>query len=206
MNKRAATTVTALMLALLALGLMGCAHNRPSEKPPIPLQQNLAAQPRYKPQAASSFYDDGLAMRLPVEGTVARGSIRDDSVYFAGKTGRGAPADANPLPISMALLERGRDRYDVFCTPCHGATGDGGGTVIKRGMIAPPSFHEQRLVDTADGHIYDVIANGVRNMPAYKYQIPVEDRWAIVAYFRALQRSQRATLEDVPSDKRQPVQ
>lgn len=202
-NNLAMPAMVGLLIGLIiASGLMGCARGRPSENTPIHLNQNMDDQPRYKPQAASTFYDDGSAMRLPIDGTVARGSLREDSVYFVGRLVNGSLVKNNPMPLSMELLERGKDRYQIYCTPCHGATGSGQGTIIKRGMLAPPSFHEQRLVDTADGHLYDVITNGVRNMPAYKYQIPVDDRWAIVAYVRALQRSQRATLNDVPENKR----
>ncbi|MBD3257074.1 c-type cytochrome [candidate division GN15 bacterium] len=199
--------ITSLALVLLAsLGLVliaGCAQERPSKRPPIHLQQNMDDQPRYNPQAESPFFDNNATMRLPVEGTVARGSLREDGAYFFGLSAQGELVETSPVATTMSTLERGRDRYDIFCAPCHGLTGDGNGSIIVRGMLKPPSFHEQRLVDTADGHIYDVIANGIRNMPAYKYQISVEDRWAIVAYFRALQASQRAKLEDLPADEQQ---
>jgi hypothetical protein len=173
----------------------------PSEKPPIHLVQNMDDQPKVKPQSESGFYADGLAMRLPVEGTVARGMLRPDSSFFyEGRDNEGRLVAESPLITTMELLERGRGRFDIYCAPCHGRAGNGVSTVVKRGMLAPPSFHEQRLRDTADGHFFDVMTNGVRNMPPYKYQIPAEDRWAIVAYIRALQRSQNASEKDLPSD------
>jgi mono/diheme cytochrome c family protein len=105
-----------------------------------------------------------------------------------------------PVKLTSILLERGQKRYNIYCTPCHGLTGSGQGIVIKRGFLPPPSFHLDRLRDIEDGHIFDVISKGIRNMPSYSYQIPVADRWAIVGYFRALQRSQNATLKDIPED------
>jgi len=196
--------LTATILGLILV--TGCARNRPSDKPPIHLNTNMDEQPKYKPQAASEFFVNGQAMRQPVEGTVARGWLREDAVYFTGKTETGKLVKENPVPVTMVLLERGRERFDIYCSPCHGRTGaaqDIKSIVVQKGMLAPPSFHEQRLRDIEDGHIFDVITNGIRNMPPYKYQIPVEDRWSIVAYFRALQRSQNATVEDVPESMRQ---
>ena len=193
-----------VIMAIVALVVLaGCARNRPSEKPPIHFNQNMDDQPRFKQQTYSAFYDNHSAMRMPVEGTVARGSLREDSVFYTGYDGKGRLVKTNPLPMTMDLLRRGEERFNIYCSSCHGRTGDGQGAVVIRGLIAPPSFHEQRLVDTGDGHIFEVITNGLRNMPTYKYQIPVEDRWAIVAYFRALQRSQRAHIEDIPADMRQ---
>ena len=186
-------------ILLVALMMLGCSAKQPSRNEPIHLHQNMDDQPRINPQAESGFYADGLGMRLPVEGTVARGWLRTDSLnYYTGFEQNGRPVETNPLPITMELMERGRERYEIFCTPCHGQIGTGQGIVVKKGMLMPPSFHEDRLVDTADGHFYDVITNGIRNMPAYRVQIPVEDRWAIVAYVRALQRSRQGTIDDIP--------
>lgn len=102
----------------------------------------------------------------------------------------------------MQLLQRGQERFNIYCSPCHGKTGDGKGIIVQRGMLPPPSFHEARLLQAPDGHFFDVISNGIRNMPTYRHQIPVSDRWAIVAYLRALQRSQNATINDIPVDLR----
>ena len=102
----------------------------------------------------------------------------------------------------MQLIERGQQRFNIYCSPCHGRTGDGRGIVVQRGLLPPPSFHDDRLRKVGDGHIFDVISNGIRNMPSYRAQIPVDDRWAIVSYFRALQRSQNASINDVPAEMR----
>jgi hypothetical protein len=192
----------AITLALLAL-VVGCTRQRPSDKPPIHLNQNMDDQEKYKAQAPSPFFDDGKAMRNPVEGTVARGQLREDVVYYTGKDRSGKLVTDNPVQITMELLRRGQDRYDIYCSPCHGRVGDAQSMVVQRGWVPPPaSLHDDRLRDIEDGHIFDVITNGIRNMPAYKYQIAVEDRWAIVAYFRALQKSQNAGSDEVPASAR----
>lgn len=194
-----------ILLALLVIVASGCTRQRPSEKPPIHPNPNMDSQPRYDPQAPSEFFADGKAMRAPVAGTVARGWLRDDPVLYTGKDARGAFVKDSPVPADMEMLKRGQQRYDIFCSPCHSRVGDGRGIMIQRGYIPPPSFHEQRLRDTTDGYFFDVITHGVRNMPAYQYQVPVEDRWAIIAYVRALQRSKNATIEDIPEDIRKTV-
>jgi mono/diheme cytochrome c family protein len=191
-----------ITLALLAL-VVGCTRNRPSDKTPIHLNQNMDDQEKYKAQAASPFFNDGKAMRNPVEGTVARGQLRENVVYYTGKDQNGKLVKESPVPLTMDLLKRGQERYDIYCSPCHGRIGDAQSMVVKRGWVPPPaSLHDDRLRDIEDGHIFDVITNGIRNMPAYKYQIPVEDRWAIVAYFRALQKSQNASADEVPASAR----
>ena len=141
-------------------------------------------------------------------GTVARGELNGDDAYYRG-TGGEDWIETLPIPVTMQLMERGRERFDVFCAPCHGLAGAGDGMVAKRaeelqeGTWTPPaSFHSELVRGRADGHLFNTITNGIRNMPAYAPQIPVEDRWAIVAYIRALQRSQGAPLEDVPADLR----
>jgi mono/diheme cytochrome c family protein len=105
----------------------------------------------------------------------------------------------------MDLMQRGRERYNIFCSPCHDQTGSGQGIVIKKGFLPPPTFHQQRLREVEDGHLYEVIRNGIRNMPSYRHQISVADRWAIVAYVRAMQRSQNARLEDIPAQMRETI-
>jgi len=202
MNRRWQIGVIILMAAGVAW-LSGCGRNQPSERPPIHLNQNMDEQPKFKPQAAGSFFTDGSAMRLPVAGTVARGWLREDSVFFLGRDGQGRLVRKIPVAVTMDLLRRGRERFDIFCAPCHGRTGLGQGTVVARGMPPPPNFHDDRLRTIEDGHIFDVMTNGFRNMPTYRYQIPVADRWAIVAYFRALQRSRQATRDDLPSEQRE---
>lgn len=152
-------------------------------------------QPKYEPYEKSEFFADGRAMRPPVEGTVARGQLRDDAALFTGKDGAAFVATI-PLPVDEALMRRGRERYDIFCTPCHGVRGLGNGMVVQRGYRTPASFHEERLRGQPDGYFFDVITHGFGAMPDYAAQVPVKDRWAIVAYVRALQISRNGTPAD----------
>jgi len=155
-------------------------------------RQDMADQPRYNPLAPSTFFADGRSERPLVQNTVARGSIAYDALVI--------PKDSNafPLPVTAALLERGQDRYRIFCTPCHGLQGDGNGFVAMRGMKHPPSYHIERLRDAPVGYFYDVVTNGFGVMPDYAEQIPPPDRWAIVAYIRALQLSRNAKVSELP--------
>ena len=162
-------------------------------------------QQKYRAQAYSPFFDDGATMRVPVAGTVARGELRDDDVFYRGKTAAGDFVRKGPLPVTMQLLERGQERYDIYCSPCHSRVGDGRGIMVTRGYVPPPSFHTDRIREFPDGQIFDVISNGVRNMPSYRHQIPPGDRWAIAAYLRAVQRSQKASVEDIPVELRDKV-
>lgn len=184
----------------------GCYQGRPSKDEPIHLNPNMDNQPKYRPQAESNFFEDSSTMRTPVEGTIARGELREDSRYYFGKEENGEFIKKLPVEINMSLLLRGQERFNIYCSPCHSRIGDGRGIVVERGMVPPTSYHIDRLREVPDGQIFDVITNGIRNMPAYKYQIPVEDRWAIVAYFRALQRSQNATIIDIPEDMKDKIQ
>ncbi len=161
-------------------------------------QQQMADQPRHKPLGKSRFFADGRASRPPVEGTVARGALRDDEHFFTGAVG-GKPAERAPLAVTESLLRRGRERYEIFCAPCHDRVGNGRGMIVRRGYRAPPSYHTERLRAAPDGRLFDVMTRGFGQMPAYAGQIPPADRWAIVAYIRALQLSQRAALADAPA-------
>ena len=167
-------------------------------------------QPRYEPLQASEFFDDGSSARLPVPGTVARGQLDVDEHLHSGRVD-GTDAATFPFPIDREGLERGRQRYEIYCTPCHGALGDGRGMIVRRGFNPPPSFHEPRgsrptdsPVPTYDdlrkappGHFFRVITEGHGTMYSYASRIPVDDRWKIVAYIRALQLSRHATLDDL---------
>ena len=179
---------------------ISCSQERPSTDPPIHLNPNMDDQPKYEAMEESQFFLDKSAMRVPVEGTVARGRLNENTVYYYGKSNSGELIKKMPVKLSRQVLERGQKRYDIYCSPCHGLTGTGQGIVIKKGYLPPPSFHIDRLRDIEDGYIFDVISNGIRNMPSYRHQIQVADRWAIVSYIRALQRSQNATLNDIPED------
>lgn len=197
MKRSVATLVIAgVVLATLA----GCTRHRPSDKPPVHLNPNMDMQPRYNPQAESKFFEDGATMRQPVPGTVARGWLHDDAAYYTGLTDNGDTVRTNPVPVTLELLKHGEERFNIYCSPCHSRVGDGKGIVTQRGYIPPPTFHQERLLKERDGHFFLVMTNGIRNMPTYRYQVPVADRWAIVAYIRALQRAQNASLNDVPTE------
>jgi mono/diheme cytochrome c family protein len=157
--------------------------------------------PRLDPLEASTFFADGQAARPTVANTVARGQLRQDEHLYQGRV-NGELADAFPMPVTAEVMARGQERYNVFCTPCHGPAGHGDGIVVQRGFKAPPSYHEERLRAAPVGYYFDVMTNGFGAMQDYAAQIPVADRWAIAAYLRALQLSQRATVNDVPADRR----
>jgi mono/diheme cytochrome c family protein len=160
-------------------------------------RQDMHDQPKYEALEASQFFADGRSVRPQVEGTVARGELRLDEHLYAGLV-NGSPAETFPFPISQADLERGRERYDIYCSPCHGETGDGLGMVVQRGFPRPPSFHEERIVTMPPGHYVDVITRGLGRMFPYADRVKPHDRWRIAAYLRALQRSRKGTIEDVP--------
>ena len=163
--------------------------------------QKMAEAPRYDPLEPSSFFADGSSARpLPTD-TVPRGRLRDDQALFTGKL-NGADVDQFPLPITRQDIDRGQERFDIYCAVCHGRAGYGDGMVVQRGFSRPPSFHVDRLRQAPVGHFFDVVTNGFGSMPSYAAQVPVSDRWAIIAYVRALQLSQSATLDDVPSEAR----
>jgi len=161
-------------------------------------RQDMHDQAKYKPYRSSPFFDDGRASRPLPPDTVARGHLREDVLLYTGKNG-GSFADTFPGPVSAATLLRGQERYNIYCTPCHDAVGKGDGMIVQRGYRRPPSLHEERLRQQSVGYFFDVISNGFGVMPSYAQQIPVDDRWAIVAYVRALQLSQNAQVADVPA-------
>jgi hypothetical protein len=156
----------------------------------------MANQPKNRPLSPSEFFDDGRSERPLVENTVARGSIAEDELFV--------PKDSNnfPLPVNRELLQRGEERYKIFCTPCHGLQGDGNGMIAMRGMKHPPSFHQERLRQAPNGYFFNTITNGFGAMYGYSAQIPPRDRWAIIAYVRALQLSRNAKVADLPAELR----
>ena len=161
-------------------------------------RQDMHNQPKYRGLRASEFFADGSSARPLVEGTVARGTLQEDEAFFTGKIDK-ATVKEFPIPIDEALLNRGEERYNIYCSPCHDKTGGGNGMVIQRGFARqPPSYHIDRLRQADVGYFYDVITNGFGVMPDYRAQIAPRDRWAIVAYIRALQYSQHAPASDVP--------
>ncbi len=163
-------------------------------------------QPREDTYDTSAFFENGQSARPLVAGTVARGELRADRHRYAGKTKDLKPVDTFPFPVDRPVLARGRERYMIFCSPCHGAVGDGRGMIVQRGFSPPPSFHTDRLRKEPVGHYFHVITNGFGAMYPYASRIPPDDRWAIIAYVRALQLSRNARLDDLPPDARRPFQ
>jgi hypothetical protein len=175
-----------VVLALLAGG--GC-------------RRDMQDQPRYEPYESSAFFKDGRASRHLVAGTVARGHLDEDNALVTGKTKTGY-VSALPMPLTREILERGQQRYNIYCSPCHDRAGSGGGMIVQRGYKAPPSLHEDRLRGMPLGYFFGVMTNGFGVMPGYAPQVPPDDRWAITAYIRALQLAEHATLDDVPEGER----
>ncbi len=185
--RSSASFTAALLFCLYAIGLAGCGS----------LRQDMANQPRENPLSPSSFFPDGRSARPVTENTVMRGSLEEDALLV--------PKDSNtfPLPLTKELLQRGQERYGIFCQPCHGIQGDGQGMVAMRGMKHPPSFHQERLRAVPQGYIFDVVTNGFGAMYGYSSQIPPRDRWAIIAYVRALQLSRNAPANELPANLRE---
>ncbi len=198
-----------LLLALsLALPLaMGCRGN-PSEDPPLHWQRQMFTQDKGKAQRENTFFNDGRSMRPLVEGTVTADAPLELGPYETGKdeSGNFVAKWPSEVTVSADFLARGQDRYNIYCAPCHDRTGSGNGLVVQRankvGRWQPTSYFDERIMTMPVGQLFDTITNGARTMPGYAYQVPIRDRWAIVSYVRALQKSQRATLADVPESQR----
>jgi mono/diheme cytochrome c family protein len=165
-------------------------------------RQDMHDQPKYIPLRESTFFADARSARPIVAGTVARGQLRDDELLYTGKM-NGADATMFPFAIDERVMARGQERFNIYCSPCHGRAGFGDGMVVRRGYRAPPSFHQDRLRNAPAGHFFDVVSNGFGAMPDYAAQVRPGDRWAIAAYIRALQLSEHATVNDVPAEERQ---
>jgi hypothetical protein len=164
-------------------------------------RQDMHDQPKYVPLRESSFFRDDRSARPLVEGTVARGQLHDDELLYTGKV-RGEDSPVFPFAVDARVMARGQERFNIYCAPCHGRTGQGDGMIVRRGYRRPPSLHQDRLRGAPAGHFFDVITNGFGAMPDYAAQVRAEDRWAIVAYVRALQLSEHAALADVPAADR----
>ena len=176
-----------VMLCLVAL-VCGC---RP----------DMYNQPRNNPLSTSDFFSDGAGARPLVPGTIARGHLEDDTAFYTGKIGTNLVTEF-PMPVTREVLERGRERFEIYCSVCHGYTGDGRGMIVQRGFPQPPSYHIDRLRQVPVGHFYDVITHGYGVMYPYASRVEPADRWAVAAYIRALQLSHDATLADIPADER----
>lgn len=177
-----------LLISALALCLAAC-------------RQDMHDQPRYKPLAGTDFFGDGRSARPVVEGTVARGQLRIDSARYTGKVD-GQDVDVFPFPITKEDLERGQQRFNIYCSPCHSRIGDGNGMIVRRGFRQAASYHTEKMIKAPVGHFFDVITNGFGAMPRYASRIEPDDRWRIAAYIRVLQLSENAKIDDVPADKR----
>lgn len=171
-----------------------------SELPPYHGWTDMDFQQKYLPEAASTLFPDGRAMRPLVEGTVAQGQLREDDAMYRGKNADGSFIADVPIQVDEATLKRGQERYNIYCAPCHDEAGSGHGMVVKRGYPLPIDLGSDRVKTMPDGEIFNVITNGVRNMPSYRKQIPVEDRWKIVTWVRVLNKSQHASTNDVPPE------
>lgn len=194
-----------LLVLVLGLGAFVACRGQVSEQPPVHLNPNMDTQEKYKAQSESKFWADKRTMRTPVEGTVGRGMLKEDDAYFRGKVGEAFVATI-PVEVDAAMMARGQERFNIYCAPCHDQTGSGKGLVSTRGLVPIPSYHDDRIRAMPDGELFNAITNGVRTMPSYRHQVPESDRWAIVAYIRALQRAQMASLDDVPAEKRTSLQ
>jgi mono/diheme cytochrome c family protein len=193
-SRRGAGLVRSLIVLSFLLCLAACQRTGPSF-------QKMGRQPKYDPYEPSDFFADGMSARPRIAGTVARGEVSNNPFMDSGKID-GQDGDGFPIPVTAQLLDRGHQRFNIYCSECHGRIGDGNGMIPSRGFRRPPSFHTEALRNAKTGHFFDVMTNGFGAMPPYAVQVPVADRWAIVAYIRALQLSQNGTLNDVPAGER----
>ena len=190
---RCGRALRAAALLIVGLGTAAC-------------RQDMFDQPKTKPLARSDFFGDGSGARPPVEGTVARGELKADRVFYTGIGPNGKFVATLPVPLTKDLLLRGQERFNIFCSPCHGRVGDGRGMIVQRGFKQPPSYHIDRLRAQPIGYFFDVITNGFGQMSSYAPQVPPADRWAIAAYIRALQLSQNAPLARVDARDRAAIE
>jgi hypothetical protein len=190
--RAASSRAAALGLSVCALLTSGC-------------RQDMHDQPKYKANGYSAFFADHRVNRPLVPHTVARGRLHEDDLLYRGRVD-GKLAEVYPMPITAEVLERGRQRYAIFCLPCHSPQGDGGGIAVQRGMKRPPSFHIERLQNAPPGYFYDVITNGFGSMYDYSERIDVNDRWAITAYVQTLQASQNMSLDELSAAEKQMMQ
>lgn len=182
----------AAVLPLVAAVMFGC--------------DPMSDQPKYTPLDASPLFADGTSARLPPQGTVAQGALPVSNEYHTGRAADGNLVAQSPVPVTMDLLRAGQKSFDIYCAPCHGRTGEGNGMIVQRGFPVPPSYHIERLRTAPDGHFFDVITRGIGNMMPYASVIPVDQRWAITAYIRALQLSQNAPVSALSPEERQQLQ
>jgi mono/diheme cytochrome c family protein len=176
------------VILLAAVALTGC-------------RQDMQDQPKYKYLRPTEFFPDGRSARPVLENTVARGQLHEDSVFYTGMV-NGQPTADFPIEVNRQVIDRGQERFNIYCSPCHGQLGNGLGMIVQRGFKQPPSYHTDRLRQAPVGHFYDVMTNGYGAMWKYSAQIEPRDRWAIAAYIRVLQASQNTNLSDLPEEDR----
>jgi mono/diheme cytochrome c family protein len=184
--------VLGVLVLTSLVAVTGCARGCTSSRPPIHLNPSMDDQPKVRPQTASTFFYNGASMREPVPGTVPIGGLQEDGVFFTGKGADGQFVATNPVTVDEAVLARGRERYGIYCQPCHDARGDGRGILFQRGSVPTATFHQDKVLKYPDGQLFDVITNGVGLMSGYRWPIAPADRWAIIAYVRELQRDRVA--------------
>lgn len=189
-NRWLLTRLMCLYLCIACLS-MGCGRGTTSKSTPIHPIRDMDSQPKYKTQSSNEFFYNRMTLQEPVPGTIALGELESDEVLTTGVDAEGNFVTTSPLELTPDLITRGADRYEIYCTPCHRASGDGQGILFKRGGVPTTSLHDERVVAMADGELFHVITNGVGLMPGYAYPISVEDRWAIVAHVRELQKKGR---------------
>jgi len=192
MTSSSSRTARAAMAAAMLVALTGAAACR----------QDMHDGPRYKPLQQSDIFADKRSARPIIEGTIARGFLHEDDVFYTGMQA-GAPVEKIPMPLTEAVVARGKERFDIYCSPCHGVAGDGDGMIVKRGYKQPTSYHDPRLRNERAGYFFDVMTRGFGQMPDYAAQVSPRDRWAIVAYIRALQLSQHAAVGDLTTVERE---
>ena len=194
------------ILLLSIFFLSGCFRGAKFEEPPIHLNPNMDNQQKYRSLEESYFFEDGSTMRTPIEGTIARGQYDDNASRLTGKNEDGSYLANNPVALSAEVLDRGEERFNIYCIVCHSQVGNGKGIITQYDYpVIPANLHDERIRTQPDGEMYNTIRYGLRSMPAYGYQIEADDVWSIVHYVRALQRSQNATFEDLPKDEQEKI-
>ena len=191
--------VLGALILTSAVGVSACARGCTSSRPPIHINPSMDDQPKVLPQTASTFFYNGSAMREPVPGTIPIGGLKEDGAFFTGKGPDGQFVATIPVTVDDALLERGRQRYAIYCQPCHDARGDGKGILFQRANVPTATFHQEKIQKYPDGQIFDIMSNGQGLMPAYRWPIPPADRWAIIAHIRELERDRLARAAAAPA-------